>query len=853
MSKIASTFFGSSLTAKAQINAQNEPWAADAVRRIAETAQPWLAMPDETLWSLMFGHTLPRSWMVWSDGHCPSCTTRVPMYSWEIDALNRPWKVRCPHCREIFPKNDFEAFYHSGLDEHGVFDPSKADRSLLFNPDHPNPADPLHLFGVDDGTGYTDGKNRWRFIAAYLVYGQWMQLVYGGIKALADAYVVTRDTRYAHKAGVLLDRVADLYPSFDYAAEGFVYENLNSHHQGYVSVWHNACEETREMVLAYDKVFEALRDDQDLARFLSDKAKRFGLQNPKRSFADIQANIEAGLLLDPQKNPQKVHSNYPQTPITLTLIKLILGWPENRDSVLADLDTMLEEATAVDGVTGEKGLTGYANYAVYSLATFFGYLDRLDPGLLPELFHRHPSLHQTFRFHLDTWCFEKYAPQAGDTGFFASTVTEYPGVRLNTKPSTAPSGFTFLRRIHELTGDPRFLQVAFKANNYSLENLPYDLFDDNPTSFRRTVEQTIAQHGRTLETPSVDKKQWHLAILRSGRGPNARALWIDYDSGGRHAHCDGMNVGLFAKGLDLIPDFGYPPVHHGGWGSLKAHWYITAPSHNTVVVDGMRFPPGWNALLAGRTTLWAEEGSFHALSVSGPNLIQGQQYERTLALTDVSETDFYVLDIFRVVGGTDHAKFFHSHFGAVMAHGLNLSPGQDYGHDTMMRNFRTDPNPQTPWSVDWTIEDRYHLLPPGTSVRLRYTDLTTAAQASLAEAWVTAGAYDSVDEVWIPRLMVRRQSTTPPLASTFVSIIEPYETNPLITNVRRLPLLAANGAACPDSNVALEIQLANGRRDILASIDSEGPFTQPDLNLQFPKRLHCRRLSPDGKIERFDI
>jgi len=118
----------------------------------------------------------------------------------------------CPHCRELFPKNDFEKFYRSGLDERNVFDPNRADRSLLFNAEHPDPADPLHKFAVDDGEGYVDGEKRWRFIGAYLIYGQWKKAIVDGIISLSAAYAVTGDKAYAHRAGVLFDRVADLYP-----------------------------------------------------------------------------------------------------------------------------------------------------------------------------------------------------------------------------------------------------------------------------------------------------------------------------------------------------------------------------------------------------------------------------------------------------------------------------------------------------------------------------------------------------------------------------------------------------------------------------------------------------------------
>ena len=122
------------------------------------------------------------------------------------------------------PRTTFSKFYRSGLNEQGVFEPARADRSLLWNEEHPDPNDPLHRFGVDDGEGYVAGEHRWRFIGAYLIYGQWKQAIVAGIRRLAAAYLVTGDPAYAHKAGVLLDRVADLYPTFDFGKEGVMYE-----------------------------------------------------------------------------------------------------------------------------------------------------------------------------------------------------------------------------------------------------------------------------------------------------------------------------------------------------------------------------------------------------------------------------------------------------------------------------------------------------------------------------------------------------------------------------------------------------------------------------------------------------
>ena len=809
------------LIERARANVQKYPWAREVQKRIVEAAQPWTRLSDDETWSLMFGNTIKRSWMVWSDGYCPACKKGVPMYTWEMDAMNLPWKTRCPHCAEIFPKNDFRKFYQSGLDEHGLFDPARADRALLFNAEHPNPDDPLHKFGVDDGEGYIQSRKRWRFIGAYLIYGQWKQAIVRGLRKLSAAYAVTGDRAYAHKALILLDRVADLYPTFDFRREGVLYEGPGA--AGYVSTWHDACEETRELVLAYDRVRSALDGDDELLRFLAEKAKRYGLANLKTSPDDVRRNIEDRILRDAIKNRHKIRSNYPRTEVALAIIHTVLGWPQNREQVMGITDSMLRRVTAVDGVTGEKGLAGYSAYVIQGLARFLARFAKVEPTFLAELLKRHPRLHQTYRFHIDTWCLHKYYPLSGDTGWFARDYDRYQGVSWPKHVGVDPSMHTFLWQLYKLTNDVGFVQVLYLENGRRLDGLPHDLFAENPKGLQEEAAAVIEREGSAPAVGSVNKQQWHLAILRSGQGQDARAAWLDYDAGGGHGHADGMNLGLFAKGLDLMPDFGYPPVHYGGWGSPRASWYKISASHNTVVVDGRS-----QSSTSGRTKLWADGEELRAIRASGAGLVGGKQYERTVGMIELSERDFYVIDIFRVVGGSDHAKFVHSHFGKVTPHGLSLEPGGGFGHGAQMRNFQIDPSPAPGWSVDWAVEDRYGLLPSESDVHLRYTDLTTDAQACLCEAWVSIGGYNKNEEAWVPRVMVRRRAKEPPLASTFVALIEPYEDKSRIAAIRRLPLQTPQGTALPDSDVAVEIQLADGRRDLFVAADVEKPvITKP--------------------------
>jgi len=42
----------------------------------------------------------------------------------------------------------------------------------------------------------------------------------------------------------------------------------------------------------------------------------------------------------------------------------------------------------------------------------------------------------------------------------------------------------------------------------------------------------------------------------------------------------------------------------------------------------------------------------------------------------------------------------HSYFGTIKTEGLSLKASQDYGFDTLMRNFQTAPLLTPGWSVD---------------------------------------------------------------------------------------------------------------------------------------------------------
>jgi hypothetical protein len=521
----------------------------------------------------------------------------------------------------------------------------------------------------------------------------------------------------------------------------------------------------------------------------------------------------------------------------------------------------------------------------------------------------------------------------------------------------------------------------------SSAGLPHDPYVDHPPSFQQSVQAVIDREGVELKVDSVNLEEWHLAILRSGRAPAAHAAWVCYDSWGRHGHANAMNLGLYAKGLDLLPDNGYPPLKFGH-SSPFFNWYWSTAAHNTVVVDGrsqarfdgkttrwekgdgfqvMRFEPdripcaligpdheqigfflttpgrisrvrvltrpdpdgewtlqfedsfdrvepgknwmildgewrieaghlvGWGTILCTRKFPGVQRVEFDAVTDSPipcdlsallatdergvgegiffglgadynqrslimydrrpardraavqttrcliipghthrivcehdglwlrhwvddvliqscvndgmPHLAIAQnetsdlkRYARTVMLVDISDDDCYLVDLFDVTGGHDHAKFIQSNYSTLTVQGLELRPTEEYGYGTLMRNFSGDLTPVPGWTADWKIDGLQAGDPFDRNVHLRYTDLTEGAEAHTCEGWI---AKRGVEETWIPRLLVRRQSEGDTLSSLFIAVLEPYIDTSRISHIRRTGLSS------------LEIDLKNGRRDYI--------------------------------------
>ena len=84
------------------------------------------------------------------------------------------------------------------------------------------------------------------------------------------------------KAAVLLDRIADVYPTFDFKTQGILYESVRA--DGYVSVWHDATIETRAAGRRRHARSSTRQGTAPAARSASSQALDAGVISPRGSF-----------------------------------------------------------------------------------------------------------------------------------------------------------------------------------------------------------------------------------------------------------------------------------------------------------------------------------------------------------------------------------------------------------------------------------------------------------------------------------------------------------------------------------------------------------------------------------------
>jgi len=836
--KTGSTFFTPERVANARKNIERYAWAKDTKDTTVAAADKFADQSDDWLWNLPTPQAIPRGIEVNMTMGCPKCGKAIAKfgnYPWKVDVFAKPWKIECPSCGEIFPKNDFAKFYESGKDASGIFQYDKADRTLLFNTDHPDPKDPLHTYGVDDTMGWKDTQgNVYRMIGYYGHYGAWTSAG-GALSNMGYAYIYTGDPKYARKAALMLYRIAEFYPSMDYsywAKLGF-YNSDGGSGMGriYGRIWESSL--VSSLMQAYDAVYPGLTDPL----LLADLSKRSG---KTITAADVKGLVENNLIRQVHDGivNRQIEGNEGMYQNAMATAAVVLDEPKTSDEwldwIFADGDVrhtgkgggnmvnIFKNKVDEDGM-GDEASPGYNS----GWRTLFRSLaDILDnyPKYKNNRFVDNPKYKKMFEAPVRLTCANRFSPNIGDN-------------RSTGGAGLASVGGSDLAYAYRTFKDPEFAQMACLLNGGTAKGLRGGIFDAEPEAIIPEIEAVAKKHGAyVLATDNMPS--YGCAILRSGTGADARALSLYYGRNTGHGHKDTLNIELFGLGLDLTPDLGYPE-YATNWPS-RYEWTSHTISHNTVTVDHIKQENN----VRGKANFVVEGKGVSAAEVyANEPYPQASLYQRTVAMIDVSDKDFYIVDIFRVKGGKEHMYSLHGAEGEVETEGLNLvdqpkgtlagenvEPYADLGFASegwakstgfqYLYDVRRDAHPSVQPSVTYKVVDTWHLLKEPKDVRLRVNILSPPGEVILAHGDPPRnkpGNPKNLRYIILPNKASK---------STFVSVLEPYVGARTISKIERKD---------DGDTVTITITTASGRVDTI--VGALKPIKRKIAGLAFSGRF----------------
>ncbi len=324
------------------------------------------------------------------------------------------------------------------------------------------------------------------------------------------------------------------------------------------------------------------------------------------------------------------------------------------------------------------------------------------------------------------------------------------------------------------------------------------------------------------------------ASLGRGEGPNQMQAQLHFSGGYGHGHYDNLNLTLWAKGREILSDIGYT------WTQMR-YWTRCSLGHNLVVVDrrDQRYRRSDGDLL----WFFPDAAGVSAVEADGRRAyahIKGLDgYRRLLVMIPMSAADAYVVDIFRVRGGSIHDWTAHGDADRdttaacslpLPARRANLlEPGEKWKEPTieghrfnpygMVRDLRGG-DARGPFTATFSYPEkpprglRIHLLPGGPA-RVWLGRSPSVRRMGFGTRGDMRKAYD----FWMPQLVVRRRGAAP-LASVFAAVHEPFRGKRFIDSVERLALQP------PDEN-AVALRVVRGRTtDTIISTLDQPPYPE---------------------------
>lgn len=804
---------------RARQRLEQEQPARQAVQGILEEARRWAKFSDEFLRETIPPPQVPRAFNISFSG-CPVCgreTFKYGNYGFATP-LERPWKVICPNCKSEFPSNDFGAFLKSGM----------KDRSLLTG-EYP-----------DDGWGWRKpGEEKKYWFVAYYCHWHWARHILPAVHNLARAYLLTGEKLFAHKALVMLCRIADYYPDMDHNKQSRYATEFSPSYTGKIlnAIWETGV--ATALAEAVDFVWDAIEGDEELQRSLGKDAEQ------------IRRHLYSNLLMEFVKafKEYRIAGNYGMHQRALLTTAIVAQDPqllrETVDFLLHNtggrythegLSFALSNHFFREGM-GHEAAPGYHFIWNQEVARISDFLLRAGVNLF-----EHPVVKRLFYHPFEMSVGGRFTPTIGDTGNVEASRIDLPA---------------WMAEIaYRQYGDPLFYPLLPKPQEGA--ERAYTQFEDlfKPALPPPPTEQPdLSPYER-----SRNLGDYGLVILRSGQGSHQRALTLYYGwAGGGHGHFDRLNIELFALGRKLLPDLGYPQF--AADDPEPPGWTRHTVSHCTVMIDASR----QRTLDRGRLHRFVHGAWVRFADASAENAYPGlaSLYRRQVAMVDLPEGEaFYAVDVFHVEGGRQHDYSLHGPHAEVSWEriafpaprpGTLAGEGVPFGtlFDDPQRAratsgfggysgsgfaFLTEPREapsDRPWAATWRVGEghlRIHWLPLQPMTFIACHGYPKGNRALPPLQYVLARCI--------------AQGRQGPLRSTFVAILE-VSPGPLpLHGVRCLPLTPSDAGT-----VAVEVSHRQGRDVLFFSLTPQRRYSLPD-GVACQAAFAALRFGSEGELQR---
>ncbi len=580
---------------------------------ILRSADKWLEWEDEDIRFIMTDARVPRGFDLNPQGcpvHGDSIFKKGGAYPWIVDPLS-PFKVKCPVGEEIYPSNDYATFYKSDFSE-------KRDWNKGY---------------TDNGWGWIapDGQRYW-FIA-YANHWIWKDHLEPAILNLGRAYVLTGDKRYAHKAAVMLNRLAEIYPSMDYANQsryGYMLKQQGGVYNGKVFnlIWETSF--IQAAAETYDAVWNTIDDDTVL------------LRNNNKTGKEVRAFIEANVLEDALDGylSFKIQGNYGmhqsallyvllarQNMDTKKYIDMIVNSP-GVSRVQSGIRYALYNMIFRDGTPLES--PSYNTLTIEQLAILGDLLKKSGYDIFSDY-----RMLLLFKSPIEMVVARKFTPDIGDSG---NTLGGIVGLNSN--------AYQIAYHNYRLPEMLNWLEFMQKTGENS--------FDSYPSLFRTVIADSTVKNARA-NLPARKSRLfagYGMGVLNNRR--DNMGIAVNYGYKGTHYHWDFLNVDLFAYGQKMMPDFGYPDAMNNYVKELFG-WSTNTVAHNTVIVDARRQDKN----NMGGLHHFSNGDFIRSIDVSSKPYEQVSTYRRNIIMVDVDSNSSYFADFFRIEGGRQHDYALH--------------------------------------------------------------------------------------------------------------------------------------------------------------------------------------------------